>query len=107
VRRASARELEALPGWTWSDAREGAFALGLERLQRYVAREGHARVPATHEEAGYNLGAWVLQTPRSQERPFAGLPGEGPAGAARLDLERSTVTSKLLARGPSRLSFNR
>jgi hypothetical protein len=28
-------------------------------LQRFVAREGHARVPGSHREDGHPLGAWV------------------------------------------------
>ena len=81
---ALARELEALPGWTWNNARERAFALGFERLQRYVAREGHARVPVAHEEGGYHLGAWVAfkrrdrkkgRLPDDQVRALQALPG--------------------------------
>lgn len=79
-----ARELEALPGWTWNDAWADAFERGLERLQRYVSREGHARVPVAHEEAGYNLGAWVAfkrrdhkkgRLPDYQVKALQALPG--------------------------------
>jgi superfamily II DNA or RNA helicase len=50
--------LEAIPGWTW-DSVEIAWQVGLTRLQSFVAREGHARVPARHREDGYGLGTWV------------------------------------------------
>ncbi len=50
--------LEALPGWLWSKRDrqwEEMFAL----LQRYVERDGHARVPRDHVEGGAQLGEWV------------------------------------------------
>jgi hypothetical protein len=51
--------LEALPGWTW-DAREADWEAGFARLQRFVEREGHARVPRGHRENGHKLDLWVL-----------------------------------------------
>jgi hypothetical protein len=50
--------LEALPGWKWGvfdAAWEGAF----EKLERFVDREKHARVPQRHIEEGFRLGSWV------------------------------------------------
>ena len=51
--------LEGMPGWTWdpqADDLEEAFAI----LEQFVDREGHARVPRRHEEAGHKLGMWVV-----------------------------------------------
>ncbi len=53
-----ARLLEALPGWSW-DTVDTAWEEGFTRLQRYVRRVGHSRVPATHREDGFGLGGWV------------------------------------------------
>ncbi|SVD90222.1 uncharacterized protein METZ01_LOCUS443076, partial [marine metagenome] len=54
--------LEALPGWVW-DPFEAAFQVGLGVLAQFVAREGHARVPASHVEsfqgAEFKLGIWA------------------------------------------------
>ena len=50
--------LENLSGWTW-DARQAAWEEGFTVLEKYVAREGHARVPAYHIEEDFNLGQWV------------------------------------------------
>jgi hypothetical protein len=41
--------LEALPGWTW-DPRQAAWEAGFARLQSFIEREGHARVPTAHYE---------------------------------------------------------
>jgi hypothetical protein len=52
--------LEALPGWSWDligQRWETNFAL----LERFVAREGHARVPQSHVEDGVMLGRWVTK----------------------------------------------
>jgi hypothetical protein len=70
--------LETLPGWRWSrypEQSEDYFAL----LERYVAREGHARVPQVHVEGGKQLGTWVgtqrgaYKEGRSSEREIARL----------------------------------
>ncbi len=53
-----ARRLEALSGWTW-EAREAAWEEGFAKLESFVEREGHARVPQQWREDGYRLGAWV------------------------------------------------
>jgi hypothetical protein len=50
--------LEALPGWTWNP-RDDDWRQGLEFLQRFVEREGHARVPHSHREGEFALGFWV------------------------------------------------
>ena len=51
--------LEELEGWVW-DLREARWEEGFAQLQRYVATEGHARVPAKHRTPnGNKLGSWV------------------------------------------------
>ena len=50
--------LEALPGWTW-EPRDAAWEEAIEKLQQFVRREGHARVPRSHQEDGFRLGSWV------------------------------------------------
>jgi len=52
--------LAPLPGWTW-DLQDAAWEEGFAFLERFVAREGHARVNSTHVEDGYALGAWAKQ----------------------------------------------
>ena len=52
-------DLEELPGWVWN-IREEQWREGYECLLRFVERDGHARVPASHIEDGYNLGQWVI-----------------------------------------------
>src|SRR5262249_23202336 len=42
--------------WTPLDS---AWPAGYSHLERFVAREGHARVPNDHLEDGYRLGQWV------------------------------------------------
>lgn len=49
-----AARLDLLPP-TKEERWEDAFAV----LERFVAREGHARVPAEHVEDGFNLGIWL------------------------------------------------
>jgi superfamily II DNA or RNA helicase len=41
------------------DVAADPFERNLELLRRFVEREGHARVPVAHLEAGVRLGAWV------------------------------------------------
>ena len=50
--------LEALPLWTW-EVPESAWEKGFAALQRFVEREGHARVAHDHREDGFRLGRWV------------------------------------------------
>ena len=59
--------LESLPGWTW-DALEAAWKDAFSVLEKYVKREGHARVPATYNEDGFNLGEWVRHQRSTKNR---------------------------------------
>jgi hypothetical protein len=77
------RRLGKLPGWTW-DLQQLRFERGLERLRRFVAREGHARVPTAHREESFQLGRWVetrraeytaRTLPPHHVRALASLPG--------------------------------
>ena len=61
------RILEKIPGWAWS-LRETSFATGYRLLLRFVEREGHARVPTVHQEAGFPLGRWVHKCRQRQKR---------------------------------------
>ena len=51
--------LERLPGWTW-DRRELQWEEGFANLQKFVEREGHARVPRGDRENGQKLSQWVI-----------------------------------------------
>ena len=55
-----AEKLARLPGWTWDPFSE-TWSRGLAALDQFVQREGHARVPPVHREAGVALGSWVLR----------------------------------------------
>jgi hypothetical protein len=50
--------LEAVSGWIWHPF-EVAWDVGFGALESFVAREGHANVPALHSEGDFNLGTWV------------------------------------------------
>lgn len=52
------RLLQALHDWSWQPIEDG-FAANLALLRRFAKREGHARVPLGHHEAGTDLGVWV------------------------------------------------
>ncbi len=59
--------LEALPGWTWTPweaAWERAFAM----IQRFAAAHGHSRVPQTHWDEGFALGAWAKAQRELQQK---------------------------------------
>lgn len=65
--------LDDRKGWTW-DAPDRRFAEGLSVLEAFVGREGHARVPQQHSEAGYKLGSWVQH--RREEWSLGRLTGD-------------------------------
>jgi len=50
--------LGSLQGWTWN-VLEAAWEEGFFALEKYVAREGQARVLKSHTETGFRLGQWV------------------------------------------------
>lgn len=52
--------LEALREWSWSPKTDG-WQRAYEALTVFVEREGHARVPKSHEENGVHLGQWISQ----------------------------------------------
>lgn len=58
LRPAQIAALEAVPDWTW-DPIEDLFSQSLRALRTFVAREGNARVPVGHIEAGVRIGSWV------------------------------------------------
>lgn len=52
------RRLELLPKWTWTYSRD-LWEERFSALEKFAAREGHARVPQKHIEDGIALGSWV------------------------------------------------
>jgi hypothetical protein len=61
-----ARRLESLPGWSWEKYDE-AWEAGYARLQGFVEREGHSRVPQSHrDDDGFRLGTWVAAQRRTR-----------------------------------------
>ncbi len=50
--------LEAVKGWVWN-THEAAWQEGFEHLQRFVKREGQARVPTSYMDDGFKLGRWA------------------------------------------------
>ncbi len=77
------RRLEALPGWTWG-VFDTSWDEGLAMLERFVEREGHARVLRFHLEDGFKLGHWVSsqralfrssQPSEERRRRLEALPG--------------------------------
>jgi hypothetical protein len=59
-------DLERRTGWVWNQHEQG-YADGLSALDTFIDREGHARVPQGHIEAGFKLGIWVMGR-RAQQR---------------------------------------
>ncbi|MGO9747678.1 MAG: Helicase associated domain protein [Mycobacterium sp.] len=53
--------LEAIPGWYWGRSSDFVWDQKFAVLQKFVDREGHARVPSGHVEDGVKLGAWVAE----------------------------------------------
>jgi hypothetical protein len=52
------RRLHALPGWAW-EPQVARWEENFDRLLDYVERHGHARVPQSYRDEGYQLGVWV------------------------------------------------
>ena len=52
------KRLASLPDWSF-DVRDTWWAEGYSRLQQFVAREGHSRVPPLHMEDGFKLSQWT------------------------------------------------
>ena len=52
------QRLEAVSGWVWH-TQEARWDENFDALVRFIEREGHARVPASHMEDGFKLGGWV------------------------------------------------
>ena len=61
------QRLEELSGWIW-DVLEEAWEEGFAVLQKYVEREGDARVSAKHKEGEFSLGQWVKSQRRSKNK---------------------------------------
>jgi hypothetical protein len=80
MRADRAERLQQLRGWAWDPYKE-RWELGISLLRRYVAREGHSRVPVKHVEDGFPLGAWV-----SNQRASYASGGLKPDQAQRLSL---------------------
>jgi hypothetical protein len=80
-------------GWAW-DMRDAFWEEGFAHLQRFVEREGHARVPQTTREDGFRLGSWVDRQRQfrargeldpDRERRLETLPGWAWRRASLLD----------------------
>lgn len=50
------KALNAVPGWKWVD--RSSFDKRCNALKNYVARYGHAQIPADHIENGIRLATW-------------------------------------------------
>ena len=69
------------------------FKIGLQRLQAFVEREGHAKAPMRYkDESGFTLGYWVARQrtefkkgdlPPERIKALEDLPGWVWGGAAR------------------------
>jgi hypothetical protein len=68
--------LETVPGWIWS-VHEDSWQRHYERLVTFVEREGHARVPTDHVEAGLPLASWVIR--HRQDHKIGRVPAERAA----------------------------
>jgi hypothetical protein len=58
--------LEAL-GFVWN-AHGDRFEQNMVLLERFAAREGHARVPVKHVEGEANLGSWAASLRQRREQ---------------------------------------
>ncbi|MGV0991177.1 MAG: Helicase associated domain protein [Mycobacterium sp.] len=104
--------LQAVPGWSWSanvDAWDEKYML----LQKFVAREGHSRVPQGHFEDGAPLGSWVAVqrnsrtlTPENRARLDA-LPGwSWDPHADQWNATYSLLVDYTVEHGTSRVPYN-
>jgi hypothetical protein len=59
--RAQVALADAEFGEWWVTSRDRHFSRSLEALDAFIAREGHGRVPQSHDEDGHALGARVSQ----------------------------------------------
>ncbi|WP_067687888.1 DEAD/DEAH box helicase [Nocardia jejuensis] len=53
--------LEAIPGWFWGTKQDYIWSQKLGLLEKFVAREGHSRVPDGYVHDGVKLGGWVRE----------------------------------------------
>jgi hypothetical protein len=58
-------------GMSW-DVLSDRFETKFKALAAYVRREGHAKVPLQHKEAGFAMGAWVNSLRARREKLSAG-----------------------------------
>lgn len=80
--------LESLPGWSWDTVGE-AWEMAYGALLEFIAREGHARVPASHAEGRFALGTWVAKQRALHKRGQL-----EPERSARLDSTPGWAWSK-------------
>jgi hypothetical protein len=59
--------LDAVGGWSWN-TKEVRWQQGFEFLQRFVARNDHARVPNDHYEDSFPLRRWVPRQRQLHDR---------------------------------------
>jgi len=79
ARSRRAARLESLPDWAW-DPLDATWEAAFSALERFVAREHHARVPVLHVEEGSRLGRWI-----NVQRNAYGSGRMAPERAARLE----------------------
>jgi len=85
----------ALPDWVWDVG--GGWEENFAALEAYVAREGHARVPATSEIDGRTLGTWV-----SKQRQAYRQGTSDPERSARLEALAGWVWKAPVGRGKTK-----
>ena len=59
--------LEAIPGWFWGLKADHIWNQKFGILEKFVARERHARVPGPYVEDGVKLGSWVREQRAERE----------------------------------------
>lgn len=57
-------ELGALPGWSWKQRSTESWSDGVEALQHFISRAGHAAPPQGEVVGGFALGWWVTRRRR-------------------------------------------